>query len=505
MSEQYAPDHAQRGELCVQEPGVEKTPLRCEQLDGIRFVDAATADDWITHHQARVVSINPQDTHTPLRSRNCRIILAIPYGPGDVGYVLAGRVNGTAATADIMSAFTWIPRNAVSGYDLGRHSYITPTLWSWIMPVSARKPARFPILVPAQEHVDQYGGILMSHEVPNPTHPGKRDYHVVHPSHLAKWFATHPYCYGTLRRSGPCSYYADLDGEYSIAPRLRERSFAVAETWKIIDEVIATLAEWGVAVTRGDFRCDETPRENKYSVHILSDGFHFETEWLARVFGTYVHERLFDRDDIYHFTFTDRAGGTEERIIDDVAVRGRCNNFRCGGKRTSGSEGMLFPAPWPREGKILPDPPELYLRGIPQNITSVRRIGYRDFNEVGRAYLEQLRNTAVVRKNRVYTIPSRSPHEHPIDYPDWFMKDAWPHLEASGFNFQIRPVFDGDEFLLRVIGSRRLPETHCPRCAVDHPEDYTSIYAIVRKDRAVWNCFRCTSDRKRVRRTTNKE
>lgn len=494
--EQNASVQPEGGQLAVQARGIEEAPLRCEQLPGIRRAGPDTVGEWILHQQAIVVRVNPAHKHTPLRSRNCRIILEIPYGPDDTAYVLAGRVDGTAVTADIMAAFTWIAMDEISGYDLARHSPSPPTLWTWIMPYSARKPARFPILIPAQEHVDQYGGLLLSHEVPNPTHPGVRDYHVVHPTLLAAWFATHPFCYGTLRRHGPCAYYADIDGEFNIAPKLRDREFAEAEVWKIIDEVVQVLKEWGVEVTSGDFRCDETRRENKFSVHILSDGFHFETEWLARVFGAYIHERLYARDDVYHFTFTDRAGGEEVRIVDDLAVRGRGNNFRFGGKRTSGAEGLLFAAPWPRSGKVAPAAPDVYFLGIPQYIQSTRRIGYRDFNETGRAYLRDLHRSVDTRAPRAYNVASHSLGA----LPDWFTKNAWPYYESTGFIFQARAAFDGDEVLLRVIGHRRTGEdVRCPRCAVDHPEDYSSIYVIVHDGSSWWGCFRSLCSRKRAR------
>ncbi len=499
------------GQAVAEDPGVPQhgvdvveadvPVLRCCELPGIRGAGPTREAAWLAYHRATVVDLRPDHVHTPLRARNSPIALRIADradGIRGAGYVLVGNVVGTVNTQDLLDFLTWVPDGTRTGYDLAYIGVPPVTLWAYLTPVSVAPTAHFRKLAAALEHQSRRGGLLMSQELSNPAYPGKREYFVVHPANILGWVAQHPYCCGVLRDGGPCSFFADLDGGLAEAPLFRDAAFGIAEAWKVVDEVVAVLAEWGVTVGRGDFRFDRTPRANKFSIHVLSDGFYFETEWLARQVGRYVYSRLYARADVYHFVFTDSAGDAETRIAHDPAVNIRHGNFRIGGKRTAGAERGLIPTPIPRgNGRDHPDPAAQQLRGMPQYVVGDRCIGYADFNEVGKTWLECLRE---VRAAGAPVVAHRY-SEVAGDVPAWFHEDRVADaIDAMGFTHIAHGFHNRASVRVNITGVRagREESVRCPCCHRRHRNGYGSVFAILERGRSNWRCFKNVRTRARL-------
>ena len=434
--------------------------------------------------------------HTPLVSHGRALALHVCYGPDDDAYVLAGVVDGTARTADILAALTWTAAET-TGYDLAYRGLPPPRLWAWVTPISERKHAIFAVLAPALEFVARYGGQLLAFEVPNPARPGARNFHVVHPSKLAIWTDLHLYVCGTLTGYGPCAFFIDMDGGLGEAPELACRAFAEAEAQRVVDEAVAMFADFGVAVARDDFRLDETPRRSKFSVHMLSDGFHLESDWLARALAKLLHARLLARDDVYHFLFRPASGEPVARILVDPAAMSAHQNLRYGGKRTAGDEAHLTPVPWPRAVARDVPPDEQRFRGIPQRVMG-RRIGYADFNDAGQTYLRDL---CVRRPPRQHSARVRAEVLAKADVPQWFADRVEPLIEAQGFATQVaretcgdrctvcRAAAHGDTVHMSVTGERPgATNVQCPVCGRPHRNGYSSVWAVFCEHGAHWHC-----------------
>lgn len=479
--------------------------LRCRELPGIRGADAAREAAWLTRYDAVVVELRPDHVHTPLRARNRPIALRIPDG-ADIrggGYVLVGCVTGTVETRELLDSLTWTPEGAITGYDLAYIGIPPVTVWAYLTPVTVAPTAHFRKLAPALAHQSRYGGVLMSQELANPAFPGRREYFVVHPANMLDWVARHPFCCGVLRDSGACSFFADLDGGHDEAPLLRDPEFAIREAWKVVDEVVAILGEWGVTVSRGDFRFDRTSRAKKFSIHVLSDGFYFETPWLAWQFGRYVHERMYAREDVYHFVFTSADGVSNTRIVYDPAVDIPHANFRIGGKRTAGAEKHLIPRPIPRgNGRDDRDPAVQQLRGMPQWVVGDRCIGYEDFNDVGRVWMECLREKAERSRDAAPGVPRLNIAGN---VPAWFWDNHVAEMiDDMGFVFTAHGFYNDERVRVNITGVRagEFARVRCPRCGRQHRKGYGSVFALMAPGKARWRCFKNVDDRMRRMRAT---
>lgn len=464
-------------------------PLACTRLPGIRGGTRAQVRAWIARHRAVTMQFDPAAAAVEFTPPYNAVRIA--YGPGDDAYVLVGAIEGRARVADLLGALEWAPEGAVTGYALAYRGMPPPTLWAWIAPVDAAPPRCFPVLVQAIEHVQTHGGVLLSNELPDRGDTGKREFYVVHPRGLLAWAEEHRYADGTLPDYGPSRFYADLDAEYAIAPEMRDRAFAEAEVWRVVDGAVALLAEWGAAAARADFVFFETRRDTKFSMHVLSDAFYFETSWLARVFGRELESRLAAAAATYRYTYVGAGGASERRIVLDKSVYARRNNFRFLGKRTSDGGRPLYPVPWRHAAG--PDPAAERLRGIPALVPpGARRVGYDTLNVVGQTYLEIL-------GAKWAHAPQHVSHAIRADaggaLPEWYCAHVAPIVDAAGFDVCARALDDGGVHV-RVLGAKRgRTGVVCPVHGRAHTKGsgFGAVYAFAHENRRVrWHCKKPT-------------
>lgn len=465
-------------------------PLDCARLPGIRGRTPAQVRAWLDGHDATPVPLDTAqpivEFHTHFARR--RTAVYFDYAPGDTAYVLVGAIDGAARVDALLGALEWVPAGAVTGYGLAYQQMPPPTLWAWITPYSIAPDARFPLLEEAIAHVQRRGGVLLSNELPDRGDDGKREFHVVHPVRLLEWTRAHRYADGTLPDYGPCKFYADLDAEYEFAPEMRDRAVAEAEVWRVVDGAIALLAEWGAAASRDDFVFYVTPRETKFSMHVLSHAFYFETSWLARVFGRELESRLAADPATYRYAYVSSQGEVERRIVLDKSVYSRRNNFRFLGKRTSDGPAPVFPVPWHHAG-VHPNPAAERLRGIPALIPArARRVGYDTFGVVGKTYLETFGLKHAHLPQFVPRAVRAGYDAGPL--PAWYTAHAAPAIAAMGFEVRASPMSDGGVHV-SVLGAKLgRNDVVCPVHNRAHTKGsrFGAVYAFVHEGRIRWRC-----------------
>lgn len=465
-------------------------PLDCTRLPGIRGRTPAQVHAWLDHHGATPVPLDTTQPTVAFHTHFARPRTAVffDYAPGDTAYVLVGAIEGTARVDALLGILEWVPAGAVTGYGLAYQKMPPPTLWAWITPTGAHKDAHFWLLEDAIAHVQRHGGVLLSNELPDRGDDGKREFHVVHPVRLLAWCETHRYADGTLPDYGPCKFYADLDAEYAFAPEMKDRAFAEAEVWRVVDAAVALLAEWGETATRDDFCFYETHRAKKFSMHVLSNAFYFETSWLARVFGRELESRLAADPATYRYAYIGAGGEVERRTVLDKSVYARRNNFRFLGKRTSDGDTPNYPVPWHHAG-VHPNPAAERLRGIPALIPSrARRVGYDTFGVVGKTYLETFGLRYAHQPQFVPRAVRAGYDAGPL--PAWYTTHAAPAIAAMGFEVRAQPMDDGGVHV-RVLGTKRnCRDVVCPVHHRVHVKGsaFGAVYAYVHEGRIRWRC-----------------
>lgn len=474
-------------------------PRDCVCLRGIRGRSQETVNAWVDSYSAAVVPLNLTDEFITFAPRTRPTALRIVYAPDDVAYVLVGQVEGRARVADVCAALEWVPQGTVTGHGLAYAHLPPPTLWTWVTPADPFRFVRFPLLAKALTYRAKHGGMLLSSELAHKG-DGKREFFVTHPDRLLAWTRQFKYAYGMLGDHDPCRFYADLDADYEFAPEMRDRALAEAETWRIVDAAVALLGEWGVPAARADFCFFETRRETKFSVHVLSGAFHFETEWLARKFGAELSSRLMADPAAYKYTFVRANEKPEVRGVLDPAVYIRHSNFRFLAKYTSDGNKPNYPVPWHHTPAL--EPERELLRGIPTRIDAgSRRVGYDTVNIVGKTYLELL-NISRGPSRAHPPQPARSlassqtalpPPDDGAGMPDWYREDAMPVIASMGF--EAAPTrFDDDSILVKIVGVLPGHTGLCPVHKRVHTKGarFKAIYAWMRRDYTRWKCKKTT-------------